>query len=251
MGRPEFRMLRLPGWRSAVPWSVLSQGCWRKESSVHEIDLGYLRRPAFPHPRCLGLVEPLSYPSAWMPDGRQLTGVKNTLRIPARESGDPHCQHEELARRLPARPRRLRKEGYELRYGRRAACGARLHLHPGTMMFLAKGGQDAGSVTVMPDSPLGCRRTASSRAAGGPLGPAAERDFFARVRRTRGIPPERPCTLPLATHRAPSSPNRPHRLRHGPTGLILAFLLFDEVPGVPREPQEGQKVSYAGSTSRR
>ena len=50
-----------------------------------------------------------------------------------------------------------RREGYELRYGSESGLWCTVHhLHPGTMIFLAeKGEQPAGSVALMPDSPLG------------------------------------------------------------------------------------------------
>lgn len=149
-----------------------------------------------------------------------------------------------------------RKEGYELRYGRESGLWCTIHhLHPGTMMFLAeREGRDAGSVTVMPDSPLGLptdrifpEPMADLRKAGRRL---SEISSLVVTEEPGSIPPE------LAMHL--------YRLAHlaglhilGSTDLIASimahhgdfysrFLLFDEVSRESRvSPKTGQKVSYA------
>ncbi len=149
-----------------------------------------------------------------------------------------------------------RKEGYELRYGRESGLWCTIHhLHPGTMMFLAeREGRDAGSVTVMPDSPLGLptdrifpEPLADLRKAGRRV---SEISSLVVAEEPGGIPPE------LAMHL--------YRLAHlaglhiqGSTDLIASvmahhgdfysrFLLFDDVSPESRvSPKTGQKVSYA------
>lgn len=148
------------------------------------------------------------------------------------------------------------KEGYELRYGRESGLWCTIHhLHPGTMMFLAeREGGGAGSVTVMPDSPLGLptdrifpEPLTALRKAGRRM---SEISSLVVTEEPRGIPPE------LAMHL--------YRLAHlagvhilGCTDLIASvmahhgdfysrFLLFDEVSPEPRlSPKTGQKVTYA------
>ncbi|MCU0553921.1 MAG: hypothetical protein MUF17_04025, partial [Syntrophales bacterium] len=148
------------------------------------------------------------------------------------------------------------KEGYELRYGRESGLWCTIHhLHPGTMMFLAeREGRGAGSVTVMPDSPLGLptdrifpEPLTALRKAGRRM---SEISSLVVTEEPRGIPPE------LAMHL--------YRLAHlagvhvlGSTDLIASvmahhgdfysrFLLFDEVSPEPRlSPKTGQRVTYA------
>lgn len=149
-----------------------------------------------------------------------------------------------------------RKEGYELRYGRESGLWCTIHhLHPGTMIFLAeREGRDAGSVTVMPDSPLGLptdrifpEPLAGLRKAGRRVGEIAS---LVVAEEPGGVPPEPAMHLYRLAHLAGL-----HVL--GSTDLIASvmahhgdfysrFLLFDEVSPEPRvSPKTGQKVSYA------
>lgn len=148
------------------------------------------------------------------------------------------------------------KEGYDLRYGRESGLWCTIHhLHPGTMIFLAeKQGRVTGSVTVVPDSPLGLptdrifpEPLAELRKAGRRL---CEISSLVVTEEPGGIPPE------LAMHLY-----RLARLTgvhlHGSTDIVASvmahhgdfysrFLLFDEVFPEPRlSPKTGQRVTYA------
>lgn len=147
-------------------------------------------------------------------------------------------------------------EGYDLRYGRDSGLWCTIHhLHPGTMTFLAeRKGRLTGSVSVMPDSPLGLptdrifpEPPAELRRAGRRL---CEISSLVVTEEPAGVPPE------LAMHL--------YRLAHltasrvmGCTDIVASvmarhrdfyarFLLFDEVSPEPRtSPKTGEPVLYA------
>lgn len=148
------------------------------------------------------------------------------------------------------------KEGYDLRYGRESGLWCTIHhLHPGTMIFLAqKDGRCTGSVTVMPDSPLGLpterifpEPPAELRAAGrrlceisslvvteepggGPPEPAMHLYRLAHLTATRVLASTDIVASVMARHRA----------------FYERFLLFDEVsPETRTSPKTGQQVLYA------
>lgn len=148
-----------------------------------------------------------------------------------------------------------RREGYELRYGRESGLWCTIHhLHPGTMIFLAeKGEQPAGSVALMPDSPLGLptdrifpEPLADLRKAGRRL---SEISSLVVTEEPGGIPPQPAMHLYrlarlAALHIAESTDIVASVMaRHG--DFYSRFLLFDEVSPESRlSPKTGQPVIY-------
>jgi len=147
------------------------------------------------------------------------------------------------------------REGYDLRFGRESGLWCTIHhLHPDTTIFLAeKEGRLTGSVTVMPDSPLGLptdrifpEPLADLRKAGRRL---SEISSLVVTEEPGGIPPELAMHFYRLAHLASlhlmkstdivASVMARHR------DFYSRFLLFDEASEAPRlSPKTDQQVSY-------
>ncbi len=147
------------------------------------------------------------------------------------------------------------QEGYELRYGRESGLWCTIHhLHPGTMIFLAeRGDRLAGSVTVMPDSPLGLptdrifpEPLTDLRKAGRRL---SEISSLVVTEEPGGIPPELAMHLyrlaRLSALHVGDSTDLVASVMARHRDFYSRFLLFDEVSPEPRlSPKTGQQVLY-------
>jgi len=147
------------------------------------------------------------------------------------------------------------REGYDLRFGRDSGLWCTIHhLHPGTVIFLAeREGVHVGSVTVIPDSPLGLpterifpEPLTGLRGAGRRL---SEISSLVVTDESGGVPPELAMHLYRLTHITSLHLHRSTDI----VASVMAhhakfysrFLLFDEASPTPRlSPKTSQQVSY-------
>ncbi len=149
-----------------------------------------------------------------------------------------------------------RKDGYDLRYGRESGLWCTIHhLHPGTVIFLAeRGGRPVGSVTVVPDSPLGLptdrifpEPLAGLRSAGRRL---CEISSLVAAEEPDGLLPTVAMHFYRLTHltgvHLMNSSDVVASIMSHHSRFYSRLLLFDDVSPQPRQsPKTGQMVAYA------